>query len=225
MRGPHTLTCSLIGLLSLYGALDGAYAAPYYGGNSYQQPQQDYDVVKALRYEIANHEQEIRTLEERLEQQEEIVDAARSAADSLKKQVAQLLDADTSDLDSQVAEVAGVNDKLNQDLHSLQKQANAVAELVEAHSTQLKELEETLAGQSQQFSTLEKAVQSLVTALQDPTTSSSGVEGTEISYSVVSGDSLEKIARRHNTTIKAIKEHNKLSSDKILIGQKLKIPQ
>lgn len=43
-------------------------------------------------------------------------------------------------------------------------------------------------------------------------------------YVVVSGDSLSKIAVKRGTTVKAIKEANKLQSDVIRIGQKLTIP-
>lgn len=41
---------------------------------------------------------------------------------------------------------------------------------------------------------------------------------------VVSGDSLSKIAAKNGTSVKALKEVNKLQSDVIRIGQKLKLP-
>lgn len=43
-------------------------------------------------------------------------------------------------------------------------------------------------------------------------------------YTVVSGDTLYKIARRYNTTIDAIKQTNQLQSNTIYVGQKLQIP-
>ncbi len=44
-------------------------------------------------------------------------------------------------------------------------------------------------------------------------------------YTVVSGDSLGGIAYRHKTTVKAIKQVNSLTSDRISIGQKLAMPK
>lgn len=44
-------------------------------------------------------------------------------------------------------------------------------------------------------------------------------------YTVRKGDSLDKIARKHGVTVKQIKAVNGLKSDKINIGQKLKIPK
>ncbi|MBS0629932.1 MAG: LysM peptidoglycan-binding domain-containing protein [Verrucomicrobia bacterium] len=43
-------------------------------------------------------------------------------------------------------------------------------------------------------------------------------------YVVVSGDSLWKIANKHHTTVQAIKEKNRMSSDKLKIGQTLVMP-
>lgn len=43
-------------------------------------------------------------------------------------------------------------------------------------------------------------------------------------YIVVSGDTLSHIAKKHGTTITALKSANQLASDRIVVGQKLKIP-
>jgi LysM repeat protein len=51
----------------------------------------------------------------------------------------------------------------------------------------------------------------------------SSTEGGE-SYVVKSGDTLTKIAKSHGTTVKAIESENNLSTTKIKVGQKLKIP-
>jgi LysM repeat protein len=56
-----------------------------------------------------------------------------------------------------------------------------------------------------------------------PTVSAGGDVGTA-SYTVKSGDTLTKIAKAHGTTVKAIEAANGLSTTKIKVGQKLKIP-
>ena len=45
----------------------------------------------------------------------------------------------------------------------------------------------------------------------------------EITYTVIKGDTLYSISKRYNTSVEAIKSVNKLSSNKLEIGQKLKI--
>ncbi len=48
--------------------------------------------------------------------------------------------------------------------------------------------------------------------------------GSAQTYSVKSGDSLTKIAGEFGVTIKALRSFNSLKTDKIVVGQKLKIP-
>lgn len=43
-------------------------------------------------------------------------------------------------------------------------------------------------------------------------------------YTVKSGDTLTSIAKKHNTTINALRSANNLSTDRIVVGQKLKLP-
>ena len=50
------------------------------------------------------------------------------------------------------------------------------------------------------------------------------VAGSEQVYAVKSGDTLTKIAATHGTTVKALRAANDLKTDKIKVGQKLKIP-
>ena len=44
-------------------------------------------------------------------------------------------------------------------------------------------------------------------------------------YTVKRGDTLARIARAHRTTVKAIQTVNGLATDRIVIGEKLKLPQ
>ena len=48
--------------------------------------------------------------------------------------------------------------------------------------------------------------------------------GSEQVYIVKSGDTLTKIAAEHGTTVKALRAANDLKTDKIKVGQKLKLP-
>jgi len=52
----------------------------------------------------------------------------------------------------------------------------------------------------------------------------SALDSGEQLYVVKSGDSLFKIAKNHGTTVNALRKANKLTTDKIKVGDKLKIP-
>jgi LysM repeat protein len=53
--------------------------------------------------------------------------------------------------------------------------------------------------------------------------SDSGSSGEDV-YVVKSGDTLTKIAKSHSTTVKAIESENNLSTTRITVGEKLKMP-
>ena len=55
-------------------------------------------------------------------------------------------------------------------------------------------------------------------------TDTTGVSGGEEVYTVKSGDTLTRIAKANGTTVKAIESENNLTTTKIKVGQKLKIP-
>lgn len=57
-----------------------------------------------------------------------------------------------------------------------------------------------------------------------PAAAAVGVDTATTSYTVKSGDTLTKIAKAHGTAVKAIEAANGLSTTKIKVGQKLKIP-
>lgn len=68
---------------------------------------------------------------------------------------------------------------------------------------------------------------SAVAVSSTPSTTASSTEqvtGEATTYTVKSGDVLERIAKNHNTTVSAIKAANALKTDRIKVGQKLKIP-
>jgi LysM repeat protein len=62
-------------------------------------------------------------------------------------------------------------------------------------------------------------------AVNAPTHASSKVSPTSGRYVVKPGDTLNRIARAHGTTVQAIKTANGLTSDRIAVGRALKMPE
>ena len=60
--------------------------------------------------------------------------------------------------------------------------------------------------------------------LPGATTAETGIGGEQI-YTVKSGDNLTTIATRFHTTVRALRSENNLTTDRIIVGQKLKIPK
>jgi LysM repeat protein len=125
----------------------------------------------------------------------------------------------------QKIENAGSLEKKVADLEKLLNKALTDVRLLYTQTSKalsrMQELEGALALQDKKFEEISK--------LKGTLTSLSKVMGQESKtspserYSVKPGDSLEKIARKQHTSVKALKELNHLTQDKIVVGQELKI--
>jgi LysM repeat protein len=71
---------------------------------------------------------------------------------------------------------------------------------------------------------LQQSLQALAKAMHPTNETAASTSHQGEVYIVQSGDSLEKIAKKHQTSIQAITQLNQLKSSKIWVGQKIKIP-
>jgi len=103
----------------------------------------------------------------------------------------------------------GKLDDLLNEVRTIKTHANKLADEIEINRKKSQELEAN-------FATVQRAINSVMEAL--------GIESSGKVYTVKPGDSLGGIAQKNRTTIHALKKLNRLKSDKIFAGQKLKLP-
>ena len=116
-------------------------------------------------------------------------------------------------------------EKLTQDLKQLKSHSNELSQTVNDLSKTVQGIKESGRQQGQAIKELEQAMRALTLALSGkPTGKTSSGEKTG-TYTVKSGDSLEKIARAHGMTLSEIKELNTLKSATIRPGQELTVHQ
>lgn len=106
------------------------------------------------------------------------------------------------------------------ELLQLSSYANETQMILSQFKTRLVELEQMILTQNRRFEEISKIKSSLESVAKSlkPSSSSS-------THRVKPGETLEKIALLHQTKVDRIKKLNELSSDLIVIGQELKIPQ
>jgi LysM repeat protein len=106
----------------------------------------------------------------------------------------------------------------NKELRDLSSHANETSAALSQFKDRISELEQEIFSQNRRFEELAKLkgnIESLAKGLR--------VESFKL-YKVRAGDSLEKIARNHRTSVEQIKKLNNLDQDLIVVGQELKIP-
>lgn len=149
-----------------------------------------------VRIMVDNHEEEIRAFEERLINQETIMDSLRNNMQELMSQQ---------------------KSQFNTSLGGQEKQVKQLQDKVS-------ELEKKLVTQSQQINLLQEALKTFIDSFNTVSAPEVETRATKV-YVVKNGDSLGKIARAHHTSTHVLRELNQLSGDKIIVGQKLKVPE
>lgn len=128
---------------------------------------------------------------------------------------------DVAALQRKIALLEKTIDKMSVDLRSLMTYANQTTTSLSLYRDQIQEIDRKLSEVSKLRSTLTQ-MSKTYSAPEAPDAEKTYPVKT---YLVKSGDSLEKIARKLHTTTEALKRENKLTSDKIVVGQELSIPE
>lgn len=100
---------------------------------------------------------------------------------------------------------------------SLSLQADETLAALAQFKDRIAELEQELHVQNSRFEEVAKLKGNIESLVKE-------VAGNFKIYKVRAGDSLERIARAHKTSVEKIKQSNRLDEDLIVIGQELKIP-
>jgi len=150
------------------------------------------------------------------------ISTQEQARESLQREVSQLLKATRETLNNnqkgsaqQQKSFSSTVEKLQQDLQTLKKHSNDLSASVNTLSKNIQEIKESERQNSRSIKDLEQALRAITLAM--------GGEKISDSYIVKSGDSLDKIARAHKTTIKQLMDLNKLKNSNIHPGQSLQI--
>ncbi len=211
--------------LSFFG-LPLQAARPY---NAYQEDRgpllrEILDSMSELKNEVNNHETEIRIFSEKFKSQEEIFESQRQQLADFTQSIKELLRAQTNTIESKSHAHQHTAQEITQEL---KQHAQESAHLLADYKKRIEEIEKMILNQNQTMEHLQTALSALTELLQPKTALTSeahSVDSAKI-YRVKSGDSLEKIAKQYNTTVKLLKELNNLTKDQIIIGQKLSLPE
>lgn len=202
---------------------EGARNRPSYEEDKSSMLREILDSLHDLRHEVSNHEAEIRMFEEKFKTQEDLIDALQGQLNEALHRITDTLKVHSSTIDTKIAKQENSAKNLTTELKTY---SNDFASSFTDYKTRLSELEKAIEIQNRNLDNMQTALRSLTEAWQvkEEVSEANPSISTKV-YRVKAGDSLEKIAKLNNTTIKKLKEINNLSGDQIIIGQKLQIPE
>ena len=216
-------------ILNVAAALSAAslYAAP----PKYQYGQENNIAIRELqasvdemRHEIKNHETEIRTYEEKFANQELIIESLREQNANISKSNQDLTKSNLANIEMKIGSLDTASKGLISDLRQIKTHANESSSAIGSCQQKILAIEKIVEVQNQNLENLSAAIKSLMSVLEVKHELTGSFDPSSNLYLVLAGDSLEKIARLHKTSIKALKELNDLNSDRIKVGQRIKIP-
>lgn len=176
-----------------------------------------------LRHEVSNHEAEIKTYDEKIHNLETIIDSLRQQSSDTSHAHKEALKDSSATLEMKINSLETTTKGIVSDLKLFKTHTNEAASALAHYKQKLSDLEKILEIQNQNLDSLHTALKSITDVLQVKNNIST-FTASEKTYRVATGDSLEKIARKHQTTIQMLKELNGLTNDKIIVGQILKVP-
>lgn len=190
------------------------------------------NAIEDLKHETANHEAEMRRFDEKFNNQEVAIDALWKQFNDANVAQREKLREGTQQLEAKLANLEIALLASNGEIENLKKHLNESANTVSHYKQRVATLEKVIEVQNQNLEHVETAMNALLDAFQIKdialhTEDPFHALAKGLVYQVKAGDSLEKIARKHNTSVAKIKELNRLTeqNDLIVVGQKLKLPE
>ena len=177
--------------------------------------------IDDLRHDLNCMQTELQILDGKIKNQEKsIADLKHQYLDKQKKEM-QALTQQINTLQTKVGGYDSKQENTEKDIRQLSGHANDTSSALTQYKERINELEKELIAHKRRFEEVSK----LKNTLESVAKTIRAATGKDFySYKVKSGDSLEKIAKNHKTTVEALKSTNKLDNDLIVIGQELRIP-
>jgi LysM repeat protein len=216
MRVVNLLLCITFGLIAI-------------GEPLFSDAQQSVSPAIKMQHTLQNLETEVTYLKQRISNQESTIDSLRDELSALIKATKELQTKSASTQDGRIAKIEKSLEKVVADLKQFKTHANETGELVAEVKNALDAQYKASQLQNKEMQDFERALKSLAQAMQKNISlpekqSVARSSSSDCNYRVQSGDTLEKIAKDLRVSISTLKECNNLKSDKIVIGQELKIP-
>ncbi len=171
--------------------------------------------VEDIKHDLNTYEIEHHVIEGKLIDQEQTIASLRHQVAELKSGKLDSFVQELQNLDKKLHQIAKKQDKIVTDIRQLSSHANDTTTALAQYKDKIAQFEKAIQGQNLQLSEIQK--------IKDGITKLTEAESIK-SYTVKAGDSLEKIARDHHTSVDKIKKVNGMTSDLIVVDQQLALP-
>ncbi|MCB1107586.1 MAG: LysM peptidoglycan-binding domain-containing protein [Chlamydiia bacterium] len=171
--------------------------------------------VEDIKHDLNTYEIEHHVIEGKLIDQEQVIATLKQQIAELKSGKLDSFVQELQNLEKKLQQISKKQDKIVTDIRQLSAHANDTTTALAQYKDKIAQFEKAIQGQNLQLKEITKIKEGITKLAQ-------AEEGKV--YIVKGGDSLEKIARDHNTTVEKIKQLNGMTSDLIVIDQRIQLP-
>jgi LysM repeat protein len=173
-------------------------------------------VLEEMRLEIADLKHSLHGAKVDLQLLDEKIKSQDLKASSKTATKNPELSLQLANLERKVQELQRNQERLTADIKQLGAHTNQA-------SARIREIDQEIAAQNKRLEEVVK-LKGTLTSLSQVLKEKSKGDTSSKRYKVKSGDSLEKIAKQQGTSIDVLKKLNELSSDRIVVGQEILLP-
>lgn len=170
-----------------------------------------------LKYGLKSAQVEMGIFAERLQKQEGIVSSVKG---QVQTNTSSLVNSSLSALEKKVLMLEKTIEKAVNDLRALSTSASEALNKIHSLENELVSHEKRL----DEVAKLKGTLTSISKAISQKSIIETGAASAKV-YSVKAGDSLEKISRIHHVPVETIRKLNQLPTDKIVVGQELRLSE
>ena len=173
--------------------------------------------IEELKHDLNTQQMQLGIFEGKLVHIDDIIDSLKIESNEKQKSALEELQYHLSSIEKKLEHFETKQKEILTDLSQLESHANHTTKALGQYKEKVKEFEQTLALHTDIIKEFGQIKQHLPS--QDTQKASLS------RYKVKAGDSLQRIAKNHNTTIEELKRVNHLRDDLIIVGQELIIPK
>ncbi|MEM8727306.1 MAG: LysM peptidoglycan-binding domain-containing protein [Chlamydiota bacterium] len=171
--------------------------------------------VEDVKHELNTYEIEHHVIEGKLIDQEQTIAFLRQQLTELKAGKLDSFVQELQSLEKKLQQVSKKQEKIVTDIRQLCSHANDTTTALSQYKDKIAQFEKAIQGQSSRLRELSD-IKEEITKLAEETSSKT--------HRVKVGDSLEKIARDHHTTVEELKRLNRMTTDLIVVDQIIELP-
>ncbi len=173
--------------------------------------------IEDFKYQLNKYEVELQIVESKADSQGTSLNKVRQDISKLSSNDQGFVESTFASYDKKIERLESIEQSLKKDLIGLKDRTNEVLGSLAQFKAKIDTNEGQISDQKRYIEHLKTSLEALMKYVQEP------ADGEGVYYIVRPGDSLERIAKENDTSIDSIRGLNHITSDLIVVGQKIRL--